>query len=279
MTAAAPSKWGDLAIRSASAVVLIPVVVACIWFGGYWFLAFTLLLGCLIAHEWWGIVFPGNYLQYALHLAAAIVGTLLTAYGSATAAASAVLGLAFLSAMLARFGDGPKSVWNYFGIFYVGLPVIAFTLLRQDAVYGFAAILWIFLVVWAADILAYFAGRTIGGPRLAPRISPKKTWAGLGGAIVGGVLASLLFAHFLKFEASAVLAVMAGALAIAEQAGDLFESSLKRHYGVKDSGHLIPGHGGIIDRVDGLITVAVLAALIGWVHGAGNGASQGLLLW
>jgi phosphatidate cytidylyltransferase len=279
MTENRTSKWADLAVRSASAIVLIPSVVACVWFGGYWFLASTILLGCLIAREWTSIVHPRNSTQYVLHLAAAIVGALLTAFFDATLAASAVLGLALLSILFVRFGDSPKSFWSYLGIFYVGLPVIAFTLLRQDPTYGFAAILWIFLIVWGADILAYFAGRMIGGPRLAPRISPKKTWAGLAGAVAGSALASLVFARFFHLESWAVLAMLAAVLAIAEQGGDLFESSLKRHYGVKDSGRLIPGHGGVIDRVDGLIAVAILAALIGLARGTGFSAAQGLLLW
>jgi phosphatidate cytidylyltransferase len=279
MTDGRTSKWSDLAVRSASAIVLIPAVVACVWFGGYWFLAFTIVLGCLIAHEWTSIVHPRNRAQYAFHMAAAIIGAVLTAFVDTPLAASAVLGLALLSILFVRFGDRPKSFWSYLGIFYVGLPVIAFTLLRQDPVYGSAAILWILLIVWGADILAYFAGRTIGGPKLAPRISPKKTWAGLAGAIVGSTSASMVFAYFLKFESWAMLAVLAAGLAVAEQGGDLFESSLKRHYGVKDSGRLIPGHGGVIDRVDGLITVAVLAAIIGLAHGTGPGPAQGLLLW
>ena len=279
MTSATPSKWGDLFVRSASAAILVPAVIACIWFGGNLFLFLVGLSACLIAYEWVAIVHPHNYLQYALHGAAALAGTLVTNYFGVLHAGSVVLGLAVLAGLLVRFGDGPKSIWSYLGIFYVGLPAMALVILRLDPVYVFAAILWLFLTVWAADILAYFSGRIIGGPKLAPKISPKKTWAGLAGAIIGSALASVLFAYFMNLKGAAALALLAGALAIVEQAGDLFESSLKRYFSVKDSGTLIPGHGGIIDRVDGLIAVAMIAALLGWYRGQGLSAAQGLLLW
>ena len=175
--------------------------------------------------------------------------------------------------------DAEASKWSYFGIFYVGFPALALVLLRGDPDYGFAAILWIFLIVWSADTLAYFAGRIIGGPKLAPLISPKKTWAGLGGAVAGSALVSIIFAWITPLNGIWALAILAGCLALVEQAGDLFESSLKRFHGVKDSGTLIPGHGGVIDRVDGLIAVAVAAALIGIFRDQGVSAARGLLHW
>jgi phosphatidate cytidylyltransferase len=279
MTAEAPSKWGDLLVRTASAVVLIPAVIACVWVGGELFVGFTALLGCLIAHEWARIVHAGSGPQYVLHMAAGLAGSLITQYGGAGLAVAMIVALAVGSALLVRFGDRPRSPWSYLGIFYVGLPVMALVILRQDPVEGFAAIMWVFLIVWGADILAYFAGRIIGGPKLAPRISPKKTWAGLAGAIVGSALASLVFAHFRGLNGWPALVFLAAGLAPVEQGGDLFESAVKRYYGVKDSGHIIPGHGGIIDRVDGLIAVVIIAGLIGWSRDHGLGAAHGLLLW
>jgi phosphatidate cytidylyltransferase len=135
------------------------------------------------------------------------------------------------------------------------------------------------VTVWSADSLAYFAGRIIGGPKLAPVISPKKTWAGLGGAVAGSALASLAFALIAGLPGLFLLAFLAGLLAIVEQAGDLFKSAMKRHYGVKDSGRLIPGHGGVIDRVDGLVAVAMAAALIGLSRGGMEATGAGLLVW
>jgi phosphatidate cytidylyltransferase len=273
------AKWGDLGVRTASAVVLIPAVIACAWFGGIWFKGFVLLLGGLIAHEWASMVHPRNFTQYALHMGAALAGAVLPDLIGVSIALLVILGLALVSIFVARKEDPDSSKWRYFGIFYVGFPALALILLRVDSHYGFAAILWVFLVVWSADTLAYFAGRIIGGPKLAPVISPKKTWAGLGGAVAGSALVSFIFARVTQLDGVWTLAILAGCLAVVEQAGDLFESSLKRFHGVKDAGRLIPGHGGVIDRVDGLIAVAVTAALIGVFHEQGANAARGLLHW
>jgi phosphatidate cytidylyltransferase len=273
------AKWGDLGLRTASAVVLIPAVIACAWFGGIWFKGFVLLFAGLIAHEWTSIVHPRNLTQYALHMGAALCGAILPGLLGVGIALLVILGLAVVSIFMTRNERSGSSKWSYFGIFYVGFPALALILLRGDSHYGFAAILWVFLVVWSADILAYFAGRLIGGPKLAPMISPKKTWAGLGGAVAGSALVSFIFAWVTQLNGVWTLGVLAGGLAVVEQAGDLFESSLKRFHGVKDSGRLIPGHGGVIDRVDGLIAVAVAAALIGVFHEQGANAARGLLRW
>ena len=184
-----------------------------------------------------------------------------------------------ISAGFARYQDPAGAKWRYLGVPYVSLPAIALVLLRNDQVYGIAAIIWIMVTVWSADSLAYFAGRIIGGPKLAPVISPKKTWAGLGGAVAGSALASLAFALIAGLPGLFLLAFLAGLLAIVEQAGDLFKSAMKRHYGVKDSGRLIPGHGGVIDRVDGLVAVAMAAALIGLSRGGMEATGAGLLVW
>ncbi len=273
------ANWSDLGTRTISALILIPAVIACAWYGGLWFKGFVLLLSGLIAHEWVSIVHPKNLAQYALHMAGAVCGTsLLDLYGPQIALL-AIVALALISALVVRLGNAASSKWSYLGIFYVGLPALALSLLRHDPDFGFAAILWIFLIVWAADSLAYFAGRTIGGPKLAPMISPKKTWAGLGGAVAGSTLVSSIFAYGFHLNGIFALAILAGCLAVVEQAGDLFESSLKRFHGVKDSGTLIPGHGGVIDRVDGLIAVAVAAALVGLLHGQGVNTARGLLQW
>jgi len=274
-----PAKWSDLGPRTISALILIPAVIACAWFGGLWFKGFVLLLAGLIAHEWVSIVHPKNAAQYTLHMASALCGTILPDMYGPQIALLAIAALVLISGLMVRFGNAISSKWSYLGICYVGFPALAFTLLRNDPGFGFAAILWIFLIVWAADTLAYFAGRIIGGPKLAPKISPKKTWAGLGGAVAGSTLVSSIFAYTFHLNGILALAILAGCLAVVEQAGDLFESSLKRFHGVKDSGAIIPGHGGVIDRVDGLIAVAVVAALIGLLHGQGVSTARGLLQW
>jgi phosphatidate cytidylyltransferase len=137
--------------------------------------------------------------------------------------------------------------------------------------------MWLMLVVWATDSFAYFAGRIIGGPKLAPRLSPKKTWAGLLGGMAGAAVISTGYALY-YLPNWVALALAAAALAVVAQLGDIFESALKRRYGVKDSGTLIPGHGGVLDRVDGLVTVGVVAAIIGFARHS-NSLAEGLLLW
>lgn len=273
------AKWADLGVRTLSAAVLIPAVLLDVWVGGIWFNVFVALIAVLIAHEWAMMAHGRSSAQFALHAAAAMCGALLPLDVGLQGAAMAVCVLWAASALLAGLQAGPRSAWSYLGVPYAGFPAMALVLLRADPQYGVRAILWILAIVWAADTLAYFAGRTIGGPKLAPVISPKKTWAGLGGAIVGSAAASALVAAIAGLPAIAVLTFLAGGLALFEQAGDLFKSALKRHHGVKDSGDLIPGHGGVIDRVDGLVAVAVAAAMIGFIRGGMEGTGQGLLLW
>lgn len=277
MAAKGKNKWADLAVRSASAVVLMPVALYCIWQGGIWFEMFLGGLAVLIAHEWVNIVHGGNERAFALHVLAGLVGVFVTEAEGLDAASAAILILWLLSVLqwLVKAGEG--TIWSLLGVFYVGLPMVAFVLLREEREWGAFAIFWCFAIVWAADIFAYFAGRLIGGPKLAPRLSPKKTWAGLFGGMAGAVIVSIVFAVWLGLN-PLVLALLAVLLTCIEQAGDIFESAMKRRYGVKDSGNFIPGHGGVLDRVDGLLAVILVACAIGFVHSAGAPAS-GLLHW
>lgn len=275
---AAP-KWADLGVRLLSAAVLIPAVLADVWVGGIWFNLVVALLGVLMASEWVTICHGRDQRQFALHAAAAMCGALLPATVGIAGSVAAIFVLWGLSAVLAYRTDANGPAWRYLGVPYVSMPAIALVLLRNDQDYGIAAIIWIMVTVWSADSLAYFAGRIIGGPRLAPVISPKKTWAGLGGAVAGSALASTLFGLVAGLPGLATLAMLAGFLALVEQGGDLFKSAMKRHYGVKDSGQLIPGHGGVIDRVDGLVAVATVAALIGLARGGMEATGLGLLSW
>jgi phosphatidate cytidylyltransferase len=270
-------KWADLALRSASALVLMPVAIYCVWQGGIWFQIFLGVLAVLMAHEWVAIVHGGNMRSLALHVLAGLCGVFVTAAQGLDAASAAILVVWLCSVLQWVMNAGTSSIWSLFGVFYIGLPMVAFVLLREDGALGLWAVLWCFIIVWAADISAYFAGRTIGGPKLAPRLSPKKTWAGLVGAMAGAAAASSIFAWALGLNMSA-LALLACILTLVEQAGDILESALKRRYGVKDSGNFIPGHGGVLDRVDGLIAVVFAAAIIGFGHQAGN-AAPGLLHW
>ena len=155
--------------------------------------------------------------------------------------------------------------WKVFGFAYCLLPALSLLWIRERAEYegigtGFDLLIWVFLVVWSTDIGAYFAGRTIGGPKLAPSISPNKTIAGLIGGVAAAALFAGLWASFAQLPAA--LFWLAMPFAFAAQIGDLFESGLKRRAGVKDSGTWLPGHGGLLDRLDGLVPVAILTAAI-----------------
>jgi phosphatidate cytidylyltransferase len=167
-----------------------------------------------------------------------------------------------LSAFALATGGARARLWAAFGPVYGGLPSVALVWLRADPAQGRTIIFWLLLVVWATDIGAYAFGRLIGGPLLLPAVSPKKTWAGLiGGALCAGVSGvgvglTLGLAHPL------VLMAGSGAMAVVAQAGDLAESWVKRRCGVKDSSNIIPGHGGVLDRVDGLLVVAVAVAAL-----------------
>lgn len=151
--------------------------------------------------------------------------------------------------------------WTFLGVAYVAIPCASMVALRQDA-HGLALVLWLCFTVWATDICAYAVGRTVGGPKIAPSISPKKTWSGLGGGIAGAIFVGIMAGLGDPKIPLMALVLLGVVLAVVSQAGDFLESYLKRYFGVKDSGTIIPGHGGIMDRVDGLVTAAPLALIL-----------------
>ena len=272
--AASAARWQDLGVRTVSAAALIPAVLLDIWIGGAWFHLFIALLCVLMAHEWTNITHKGSSSQFALHAAAALCGVFLPQFEALIAIAA----LTMASVGITQIKSGFNNLWSVAGVPYVSLPAISLLVLRDDASHGLVAIAWLFIAIWAADILAYFCGRIIGGPKLWPAVSPKKTWAGLAGAILGGAVAGLGCGIWLG-QGIGALVLIGGLLGIVEQGGDLFESAWKRHFDVKDSGRLIPGHGGVLDRVDGLVAAAMLAALLGVMHRGTEAAGAGLLQW
>jgi phosphatidate cytidylyltransferase len=253
----------------ASAVILAPLALAAIWLGaGIW--AALVAVGTLgVAFEWVRLcgctagTAPGLAVLLALVFA-----------GAVAVAGQQPLALLLLLAGFALAWLVAGSVSLASGVIYIGIACIALIWLRQDSVAGRQNVLFLVLLVWASDIGAYLAGRLLGGPKLAPRLSPSKTWAGGAGGLVAAALTGFAAAALLATEgrASRIFLVACG-LAAAAQAGDLLESSIKRRFGVKDSGRLIPGHGGLLDRLDGLMTAAPAAALLALVHG------RGVVLW
>jgi phosphatidate cytidylyltransferase len=272
------ANWRDLGIRTLSSVILIPAVLVGVWLGDIWFHLLVALLAVTMAREWTNLVHGRSSAQFALHAAAAFCGALLPTSLGWPATLAVIAMITVLSLMLAKAQSRRPSIWLVSGVPYVGLPAMAFVILREESQAGMLTIMWLFAVVWAADICAYFTGRLIGGRKLAPAISPQKTWAGLFGAILGGMAAGIVVAYGMGLASLTSLGILGGVLAVIEQFGDLFESALKRHYGVKDSGRLIPGHGGILDRVDGLVAAAlVLAAIV--ITAGYFGAGNELFVW
>jgi len=273
-----PPKWQDLGIRTLSAAVLMPVVLVDIWLGGAWYEIFVLLIGVLIAREWVRLAHEDSDLQLALHVLAVLAAGVLP-FGPGFLAALGLVAIVWAISMALSIAAGRNAGWAYLGVPYAAAATTALMVLGADPRFGSLAVVWLLAVVWAADSLAYFAGRTIGGPKLAPVLSPKKTWAGLGGAVAGGILAGIIVGAAAGLGSLPVLGLIGGLLAAIGQAGDLFKSALKRFYGVKDAGRLIPGHGGVLDRVDGLVAAAMAGAVIGGLHSGLTAAGTGLLNW
>ena len=255
ITSAPPSS--GLLTRAAVGVPLIALALALVWQGGWWFSALV-AVGVLILFAEWAVMhgIPRAWRLVGLIVLAACAFA--TRYGEIGAAIVGLVAAAALLGALVRLMKICDAKWMAGGLLYAGLPAIALNWLR-DQPQGLGFVLWVLTLVWATDIFAYFAGRSIGGPKIAPRISPKKTWAGLVGGVVGAMVVGGLVADWANFPAP-LFATLSGGLAIVSQAGDFFESWLKRRVGVKDSGTLLPGHGGIMDRVDGLVPVAVIVA-------------------
>jgi len=169
--------------------------------------------------------------------------------------------------------------WLAAGVGYAAVLLFAPLILRRDPALGFAAIAFLFAVVWVTDIAAYFAGRALGGPKLWPAVSPKKTWSGAVGGTLAGIVAAILTVKLLGVSVSPMLVLVAGFLSVVAQAGDLLESAVKRHFGAKDAGSIIPGHGGVMDRLDGFLTAAAAAAMVGLIRGGLEAPARGLLVW
>ena len=262
---------GTLRLRILSALVLAPIAIAAAWFGWPWLPIVTLIAGAVMAWEWALLCRAGRLGASGVVLIGAVVAAIGAAVAPAAAAGMALAigvslaGAAIVFAMARREPQG-AAPWLSLGTLWIALPcVLLLWLARPDGI-GPRTVLWIFAIVWSTDIGAYAIGRRVGGPRLAPRWSPGKTWAGLIGGVGCAALAGWGTARVLGISAVLPLVLVSAGLAIVEQFGDLAESLAKRRFGVKDSSGLIPGHGGLLDRLDGLLAVipaVVLLTLIG----------------
>jgi len=260
-----------LRLRVLSALALVPLALGLVVLGGWSFAALVALAVVLMALEWAHLTGfrygrRSGWIAGAAVLAVGLGATLLMALGHAEAALACLLAGMLLAGLVA-WAAGGRPGWTALGVGYIGLPALALLWLRGVPELGLATLLWLLVVVWTTDTAAYFAGRTIGGPRLAPAISPSKTWAGLCGGMLGAALTGALAAWLLGSGRLLQAAGLGALLALVAQLGDLFESGFKRAAGVKDSGTLIPGHGGLLDRVDGLLFAAPALALLGLLAG------------
>ena len=269
----------ELLLRIASALVMGVVALGFLWWGGIAFAVLAAAMSVLILHEWVGITGPFR-LRLAVRVAYAFVAFSVIIATDQPVQATLFTWVVAGGILLAASADR-HLVWLAGGLLYATLPGIACVMLRDSSAAGSLdsiAVIFVFLVVWATDTAAYFSGRLIGGPKLAPRFSPKKTWSGAIGGASAAVVVGLVVALVAGIEGKLWAAAIAFALSVVSQFGDLGESALKRRFDVKDSGALIPGHGGIMDRVDGLVASMVVAVIIGLLRG-GDDIAAGLLVW
>lgn len=272
----------ELALRTVSAAVMIAAALATAYAGGLPFAAFWTLAGIAVGVEWaWLVAADPHARRWTARSAAVSLGVAGAALGLSLylfVAPLLILGILFAGFAAALFFSRP--VWfAAIAVPYGAAAFIGVMLLRRDPQDGLLATFWLFAVVWATDIAAFFAGRSIGGPKLAPSLSPKKTWSGAIGGAVAGVAAGVGIAALGGATKLWPVAIIALTAAIVAEFGDLFESGVKRVYGAKDSSKLIPGHGGLMDRLDGFLVAATLVAAIGVARGGLDGAGQGLLRW
>jgi phosphatidate cytidylyltransferase len=285
---AAPAAAAELGARNLLtrvivALVLAPAAIAIAYAGGWLWTALVSLAAIGLYVEWLAIVGNARSTRVvgAGTAALAIAGLCLALGRIEASLVVLMLGLVAVGAVTPE-----RRIWAIAGFGYAATAELASALLRFDPKMGFTALMLVFLVVWVTDIGGYFAGRGIGGPKLWPRVSPKKTWAGALGGFVASLVVAAGFAALdpnkadpqLMLKMTSLL-LLGATLSIASQLGDLFESAVKRQFGVKDSSHIIPGHGGLLDRLDGFVAAVALAGIFGLLHGGVDGVGRGLMVW
>jgi phosphatidate cytidylyltransferase len=272
----AESQKPEVGLRVASALVLAAIALGAAIASSWTFALLVVVSSVIVAWEWGRVVrsksFDGITMVEAVGVAALVI---LVTLGRPDLA---LIALAASVAVIGFVGLASNALgWSIAGLAYAALPAWALVWLRSDQAFGAIAVLYLFAIAWTTDTASYAAGRLIGGPKLAPRISPHKTWSGF---IIGALAPALVgyaFALTLGDTRPFRLAAVSVVLALACQAGDLLESAVKRRFGAKDMSQLIPGHGGLLDRIDGLLAAALLASLIALRDPASPG--RALLIW
>jgi phosphatidate cytidylyltransferase len=264
----------NLVMRVAAAAVLAPLAIVIAYAGGWLWLGFVTLAATGLYVEWLTIVGARTPRVTAAGVMALFGAAVWLGLGRIGATYVFVALGVILAALLSPHRRG----WAALGGCYAFAALIASVAVRLDPVWGFTALMFVLLIVWVTDIGGYFAGRGIGGPKLWPRVSPKKTWAGAIGGFAASLMVAAGFAAF-GLGKTLPLLLLGAVLSIGSQLGDLFESAVKRRFGVKDSSHIIPGHGGLLDRLDGFVAAVVLAAIFGFLRGGADGVGRGLMVW
>ena len=258
-----PETGRNLVKRVVSAIILGAAFIAAVVAGGIAFDAVVIAVALLCFREWSRLRSGAVHSIERWGPLALIPLPLVVApiWGPAPSLAlTGLIAATIFGAFRARNRAAPG--YTAFGFLYVTVPALSVLWLRDQPDEGLGLLLWFCATIWVNDIAAFASGRTIGGPKLAPTISPAKTWAGFAGGVVGAIMAGGIASWLLGWPAPAIVMMVSAALAMVAQCGDLFESAVKRHFGVKDSGMLIPGHGGALDRMDGFMAAAPVAALI-----------------
>lgn len=261
------SETRQLVRRVIAGLIMAPVALGIVWLGDRPFSALVAFLCIMLVFEWTRLVEKAEFSSgfYILSF---------TAISSVFLAASGLYGYAYLCALAGglfavtmEYTASRASLWPLIGVFYVIMPCVALVWIRAEPGDGRSLVIFLMAAVWATDIGAYLIGKALGGPRLAPRISPGKTWSGtIGGVICGTLVCALLGLLGIGAGPEWVLALIGAGLSVATVIGDLAESAFKRYFGVKDSGGYIPGHGGILDRLDGMIFATVALAIVLFVY-------------
>jgi len=267
----------NLALRVGSAIVLAPLALFTAYLGDWPFALFWGLAAIAVLWEWTTLVAGPSHRLMLSACGSAIGVAALVAWLHRPVTAILLVGLGVIAALI--FAPRERRLWITAGIGYAGCMLLAPMLLRADDVFGFLAMVLLFAIVWTTDIMGYFAGRAIGGPKLLPTVSPKKTWSGAIVGTLGAMIIAVLVAGYYGSFNKAAIAIVALLLSVVAQTGDLFESWIKRQFGAKDASQLIPGHGGVMDRLDGFWAAALVGCLIGLSRGGFDGAARGLLMW
>jgi phosphatidate cytidylyltransferase len=265
----------NLLMRVIAALVLAPIAISIAYTGGWLWTVLVTVAAIGLYLEWLAIVGAARQMRV---VAPGVVGLALAGFCLAFGRVDASLVPLALGLTGVALFSPERRGWTTAGFGYAAAAQVASVLVRLDQFWGFVALILILLVVWVTDIGGYFAGRGIGGPKLWPRVSPRKTWAGAVGGFAASLVVAAGFAVF-GLARTGPLLVLGAALSIVSQLGDLFESAVKRRFDVKDSSQIIPGHGGLLDRLDGFVAAVVLAAILGFLRGGVDGVGRGLMVW